>query len=54
MQIDLDAFLVAYNVKRPYQGRGMNGRTPAKLFTDGLPKQTKAKKLEKTETKRAA
>jgi hypothetical protein len=36
------------------QGRGMNGRTPAKAFTDGLPKPTKAKKMEKIEKRKAA
>ena len=54
MQADLDAFLKAYNTRRPHQGRGMNGRTPAKAFTDGLPTPTKAKKMEKTETTKAA
>jgi len=38
MQKDLDAYLLHYNTKRPHQGRGMNGRTPMKAFTDGLPK----------------
>ena len=28
MQVALDKFLVAYNRKRPHQGRRMNGRTP--------------------------
>jgi len=46
MQKDLDAYLVRYNTKRPHQGRGMNGRTPLKAFTDGLPKP-KNKKGEK-------
>ena len=54
MQVDLEAFLKTYNHDRPHQGRGMNGRTPAKAFTDGLPKPTKAKKMEKTETRKAA
>jgi hypothetical protein len=26
MQTELDAYLVAYNTKRPHQGRGMNGQ----------------------------
>ena len=30
MQIDLDAYLVTYNTKRPHQGRAMKGRTPLK------------------------
>ena len=54
MQTDLDIFLQSYNHDRPHQGRGMNGRTPAKAFTDGLLKPTKAKKMEKTEKKKAA
>jgi transposase InsO family protein len=41
MQIALDAYLKAYNKDRPHQGRGMNGRTPAKAFVDGLPKSKK-------------
>ena len=43
MQIDLDADLVHYNTKRPHQGRAMNGRTPQKTFTEGLPKKENAK-----------
>lgn len=38
MQTDLDAYLVTYNTKRPHQGRGMNGRTPADVFARCLPK----------------
>jgi transposase InsO family protein len=38
MQVALDAWLVAYNTARPHQGRGMNGRTPIRAFTEGLPK----------------
>lgn len=54
MQTDLDAYLKTYNRDRPHQGRGMNGRTPYKAFTDGLPKPGKAKKMAKTETRKAA
>ena len=43
MQKDLDAYLVHYNTKRPHQGRNMKGRTPKKVFIDGLPKKEKAK-----------
>lgn len=43
MQTDLDAYLVVYNTERPHQGRGMNGRTPLKAFTDGLPKEDTTK-----------
>jgi len=43
MQKDLDAYLVTYNTKRPHQGRNMNGRTPAAVFVDGLPKHNNRK-----------
>lgn len=36
MQIVLDEWLVAYNTKRPHQGRNMGGRTPLQAFKDGL------------------
>ena len=54
MQTDLEAYLVIYNSKRPHQGRGMKGRTPAKAFTDGLPKQAKTTKINKTKRRKAA
>jgi transposase InsO family protein len=38
MQKVLDDYLVTYNTRRPHQGRGMNGRTPARAFSDGLRK----------------
>ena len=38
MQTVLDAYLDGYNHRRPHQGRGMAGRTPAKAFTEGLPR----------------
>lgn len=37
MRVVLDDYLDGYNHRRPHQGRGMNGRTPAQAFTDGLP-----------------
>jgi len=43
MQTDLDTYLKTYNEKRPHQGRNMNGRTPAKVFIEGLPKPEKTK-----------
>lgn len=43
MQKDLEAYLVAYNTQRPHQGRNMNGRTPQKVFAQGLPKPKKEK-----------
>ena len=39
MQTVLDQYLVEYNTKRPHQGRGMNGRTPATAFIDGIRKE---------------
>ena len=47
MQTDLDAYLVTYNTRRPHQGRAMNGRTPQKVFTDGLPKKENGKMNQK-------
>lgn len=52
MQVALDAYWVVYNTKRPHQGRGMNGRTPLKAFTDGIPKPGKKEVI--TELKTAA
>lgn len=48
MQKDLDVFLIHYNTKRPHQGRNMNGRTPEKVFKEGLLKTVNNK------TKKAA
>ncbi|MCA3379868.1 MAG: transposase family protein, partial [Roseomonas sp.] len=56
MQAVLDEYLEGYNTKRPHQGRGMNGRTPIRAFTEGMPKtnntevtsQTKTAKLKAT------
>lgn len=44
MQAVLDDYLIGYNTKRPHQGRGMNGRTPATVFKAGLPKHQPEKK----------
>jgi transposase InsO family protein len=43
MQAVLDAYLAGYNTKRPHQGGGMNRRTLAKAFQDGIPKSSKKK-----------
>jgi len=46
-----------YNQRRPHQGRGINGRTPAAAFTEGLPKlqpQKEDKRAEKKTTRQAA
>jgi len=45
MQNDLDDYLIKYNTKRPHQGRNMNGRTPEKVFKEGLDKIKKAAKM---------
>lgn len=44
MQTDLDAYLVTYNRNRPHRGRGMDGRTPYKVFKAGIPIAKKAAK----------
>lgn len=54
MQTDLDAYLQTYNTRRPHQGRGMNGRTPARAFKDGLPKKGKPKRMKTTKRQKAA
>lgn len=55
MQADLDAYLVTCNSKRPHRGRGMNGRTPAVVFTEGLPKpKTEKPKSKEERSKKAA
>lgn len=56
MQAVLDDYLVGYNQCRPHQGRGMNGRTPATAFLEGLqkPQQKESKQTEKKTTKQAA
>ncbi len=50
MQVVLDTYLIGYNTKRPHQGRGMNGRTPAKAFRDGIPEATSRKVICSLET----
>lgn len=54
MQADLDEFLEQYNMKRPHQGRGMNGRTPYQAFLDGILQQETAKKEAPPKPKKAA
>ena len=53
MQAVLDTWLDGYNHRRPHQGRGMNGRTPAQAFKEGLPKPQPTKG-EKTPVAKAA
>ena len=47
MQEDLDEFLHKYNHERPHQGRGMQGRTPYKVFLEGLQIEISEDKQEK-------
>jgi transposase InsO family protein len=57
MQAVLDTYMESYNRRRPHQGRGMNGRTPAIAFVEGLPKSQQPKedkRAEKRTTKQAA
>ncbi len=57
MQVVLDAYMETYNQRRPHQGRGMNGRTPATAFIEGLltSQQQKEERSSKTRaTKQAA
>jgi transposase InsO family protein len=56
MQTALDAYLVAYNNDRPHQGRGMNGRTPAQAFVEGLPANAyqQEENVKKPKTRKAA
>jgi len=54
MQTDLDTYLAHYNTKRPHQGRLMNGRTPYKAFTAGLPKPEKPMRKEVAKKQKVA
>ncbi|MFM7688664.1 MAG: integrase core domain-containing protein, partial [Alphaproteobacteria bacterium] len=52
MQAVLDDYLEGYNTKRPHQGRGMNGRTPIRAFTEGMPKTSNTEVTSQTKTAR--
>lgn len=57
MQAVLDTWFEGYNQRRPHQGRGMNGRTPAQAFKDGLPNPPAKKEIatpEKSPNQQAA
>ena len=54
MQAALDKYLVAYNRKRPHQGRRMNGRTPWQAFQEGLPRRPKTNRRAEHEERKAA
>ena len=54
MQLVLNKYLVAYNRKRPHQGRPMNGRTPWQAFQEGLPRTAKTNTTTEQEKRKAA
>jgi hypothetical protein len=41
MQTVLDAYIVGYSTRRPYQRRGMNGRTPTSAFRNGITRNSR-------------
>jgi transposase InsO family protein len=49
MQVVLDTYMESYNHQRPHQGRGMNGRTPATAFTEGLLNRQRTKEVKQTD-----
>jgi len=53
MQAVLDTYLDGYNHRRPHQGRGMKGRTPAQAFREGPPKPQPTKGAKTPEAKAA-
>ena len=52
MQAVPNEYLEGYNTKRPHQGRGMNGRTPIRAFTVGMPKTSNTEVTSQTKTVR--
>ena len=54
MQLVLNKYFVAYNRKRPHQGRRMNGRTPWQAFQDGLPSAKANTKTNEPQERKAA
>lgn len=50
MQVVLDAYLVGYNTKRPYHGRGMAGRTPSKAYIQGIRKPSRKEPVQPIQT----
>jgi transposase InsO family protein len=53
MQAVLDTYMEGYNRRRPHQGRGMNGRTPATAFVEGLLKPQPSKEEKRAEKKKS-
>lgn len=54
MQADLDEYLATYNTRRPHRGRGMEGRTPYRVFKAGLKDAKKAARDRAKEDAKAA
>ncbi len=50
IQAVLNEYLEGYNTKRPHQGRGMNGRTPIRAFTEGMQKTSNTEATSQTKT----
>jgi hypothetical protein len=50
MQARLDDYLEGYNSRRPHQGYGLNGGTPIRVFTEGLPKANTKEVTKTTKT----
>jgi hypothetical protein len=50
IQAVLDDYLEGYNTKRPHQGRGMNGCSPIRAFTEGMPKASNTEVTSQTKT----
>jgi hypothetical protein len=54
MQAVLDTHVDGSNHRRPHQGRGMHGRTPAQAFTEGLPRTPAKENHAKPPTRKQA
>ena len=50
MQAVLVDYLEGYNARWPHQRRGMNGRTPIRAFTGGMPKTSNTEVTSQTTT----
>jgi hypothetical protein len=50
IQAVLDDYLAGYNNGRPHQERVMNGRTPIRAFTGGMPKTSNTEVTSQTTT----
>ncbi len=50
LQVVLNDCLEGYKTRRPHQGRGMNGRTPIRAFTDDMPKTSNTEVTSQTKT----